>query len=180
MESTQACPPLTECLKCKNPPHATKCQCRLRTYKEGKKTCGKGKTPHHLVPDHCFKQPGEDGQYYKGAVEHSEGLCVCVTGATKATGQHKRVHRKFDARESALGKAGKPPNSATLGQLEDAAAESVAAVTKCDPGDLKTQLRTHHKDLEPDTRLRADPWGRRKSPPYAKMGKSNQGTFTGT
>lgn len=153
-------------------------KCQLTPYKKG---CKGGKTPHHAVPDHCFKQKGAGG-YYPKAIKHADGLCICVSGATKSaksgTGkraqlkEHGKIHKLFDAMETALGAAGDPPNTASLGDLEDAAAECIAEVTGCDEKDLKKQLRDYHqsKGLGPKTKLRADPFGRRANPPFAKMG----------
>jgi hypothetical protein len=165
-------------------------RCTLKPYKEG---CPAGQTPHHCVPDHCFKEAGRGGAYYPGAVKHADGLCVCVSGSTKssaaaggtvkqeefgsatehlaALAEHGRIHMKFDKLESQLGNAGTPQGTAKLGDLEDAAAASVSEVTGCDKDKLKKQIREHHKSkgLGPDTKLRADPYGQ-ASPPAVEMG----------
>ena len=170
-------------------PPARSDECRLRPHSEG---CEEGKTPHHCVPDHCFKEQGETGKYYPGAVEHADGLCVCVEGETKsstpsgervkrgsfptdqshtaAIAQHGKIHKKFDKLEKQLGKK---DGTAKLGELEDAAAEVVSEETGCDKDDLKKQMRDHHqaKGLGPDTRLRAQPSG--GAAPIGQMGVSN-------
>jgi len=178
-------------------------RCKLVPFKQG---CPAPNTPHHCVPDHCFKTPGKTGTYYPGAVEHKDGLCVCVEGQTKssprgqpdgrikrsdygtdseyidALAEHGRIHAKFDKIESQLGKAGDPKHSAELGQLEDGAAKVISEVTGCDEDDLKEQLREYHQSrgLDSDTKLRADPTGRvANPPPYAQMGVSNQAEATG-
>jgi len=175
-------------------PPAPDDKCKLRPYKDG---CPGKKTPHHCVPDHCFKEKGGGGEYYPGAVQHSEGLCVCVEGATKsstpsgehvkkkdyptpeehvaALAEHGRIHAKFDKLESQLGSKGTPKNTAKLGDLEDKAAEVIAEVTGCDKDDLKKQMRDFHegKGLDESTKLRADPSGHRSNPPRAQMGVSN-------
>jgi hypothetical protein len=154
-------------------------KCMLRPYKP--KTCPKGTTGHHCVPDHCFRAPGKGGARYPGGISHSQGLCVCVTGSTKSTtpaggdasakdyagyeehyaalAEHGRIHKVFDALERGLGEGGSPKNTAALGDLEDASAATVAVVTGCDAKDLKRQLRQYHqsKGLGPETRWRADP-----------------------
>jgi hypothetical protein len=169
-------------------------KCTLKPYKDG---CPGGKTPHHCVPDHCFKEKGESGNYYPGAVKHADGLCVCVEGSTKsktpsggitrkkdhaseeefvaALAEHGRIHNKFDKLEKELGDKGDPKNSASLGDLEDKAAEVIAEVTGCDKDNLKKQMRDYHKDkgLDKSTKLRADPFGRKKNPPTSQMGISN-------
>lgn len=175
-------------------PPETDDKCKLRPYSEG---CEGGKTPHHCVPDHCFKERGKAGTYYPGAIEHSKGLCICVEGATKsstpegghtkkkdhaspeahiaALAEHGRIHHKFDKLERALGEAGNPKNTASLGELENKAAEVIHEVTGCDKDNLKKQMRDYHQNnnLGESTRLRADPFGRRANPPSGQMGTTN-------
>ena len=179
-------------------PAQIKDQCILRPYAPDR--CPEGTTGHHCVPDHCLKKPdSQGGGRYPGAISHGEGLCVCVSGSTKskseddediskkdfkgkdkeqqwfnALAEHGRIHALFDIEESNLGKAGDPPNSATLGDLEDAAAEAVSAVTGCDKDKLKKQMREYHKNkkMNASNKYRADPNGRRKAPPYSQMGSN--------
>ena len=176
-------------------------RCTLRTYKEG---CPSGQTPHHVVPDHCFRMPdSQGGNAYPGTerLTHANGLCVCVGGPTKSTGkdggsvkkgafkgkdrvgkwfgalaEHGKIHALMDAQEAALGAANTPKQTATLGQLETAGALSAGMVTGCDPKDLKRQLREHHQKngLPESTRLRADPFGKNPPPKGTPMG-SRQG-----
>jgi hypothetical protein len=167
-------------------------KCKLRPYKPD--TCPEGTTGHHCIPDHCFRAPGKGGARYPGAVSHSQGLCVCVTGSTKSTtptggdasgkdyagyeehyaalAEHGRIHKVFDALEAELGAKGKPQNSASLGALEDNAAATISVVTGCDERNVKQQLRQYHqeKGLGPDTRLRADPGGKSGQPDFEMMG----------
>jgi hypothetical protein len=173
------------------PPPSTE-DCRLRPYSEG---CEDGKTPHHCVPDHCFKEKGDKGKYYPGTIKHADGLCACVEGATKsstpsgnrvkqadfptdeahtaALAQHGKIHKKFDKLEKELGAA---DGTAKLGDLEDAAAEVIAEETGCDKDNLKKQMRDYHKSnpppngMSPDTRLRAQPSG--GPPPIGPMGSN--------
>ncbi len=172
------------------PKNPGKPKCTLQPYS---KPCPPGQTGHHCVPDHCFKEAGRGGKAYPGAVPHKDGLCICVSGATKSTGkggkrikqgktpdakhfaalaEHGRIHKLFDMMEAELGKMGDPPNTAKLGELEDAAAEVIALVTGCDEDDIKKQLRDYHKKrgLGASTKLRADPFGRRANPPRGGMG----------
>jgi hypothetical protein len=169
-------------------------RCRLRPYREG---CPGGATPHHVIPDHCFKQPGENGAYYPGAIRHADGLSVCVDGKTKSSAadggtvkqggrrlvqyyrefaQHGQIHARFDILEAGLGRIGTPRGTATLGQLEDVGAGVVSQVTGCNKEDLKHQLREYHqsKGLPPTTKLRADPFGRVKDLDPANMGLPHQ------
>jgi hypothetical protein len=175
-------------------PAQFKDQCVLRPYSKG---CPGDQTPHHCVPDHCFNKPdSQGGGMYTGGVAHADGLCVCVSGATKssdkgggniskedfpsekkwftALAEHGRIHALFDKAESDLGKAGDPKSSATLGQLESEAAKAVSEVTGCDEADLKKQMREYHKDKDmgANQKYRADPYGRRKAPPYSQMGSN--------
>lgn len=172
-------------------------QCTLRPYSDG---CPSPLTPHHCVPDHSFEKPeGQGGGRYAGAITHGEGLCVCVTGEVKSTkksktgrgvarisqedyadekkwfadlAEHGQIHAKFDKAEADLGKAGDPKNSAEITDLESAAAKAISEVTGCDETDLKEQMRTYHrgKGLGAKTKLRADPYGKAKAPPYTQMG----------
>ncbi|WP_232428373.1 PAAR-like domain-containing protein [Burkholderia ubonensis] len=169
-------------------------RCRLRPYDDG---CPFGATPHHVVPDHCFKQPGDKGEYYNTPIRHGNGLSVCVDGKAKSSGknggtvkkngrrltqyyrefaQHGQIHARFDIIEAALGRLGTPRGTATLGQLEDVGAGVVSQVTGCNKEDLKRQLRAYHqsKGLPPSTRLRADPFGKIKDLNPASMGLPNQ------
>lgn len=156
-------------------------RCKLRPYAEG---CPSG-TPHHVVPDHCFKQPGSQVRY-PGAITHGEGLSICVTGSGKYStpsgghttrakkplkqflsevAEHGQIHVAMDAAEALLGASGNPKGTATLGQLEYAGALTAGKVTGCDPADLQRQLREYHqsKGLGPNVKLRADPNGRIKN-----------------
>lgn len=169
-------------------------RCKLRPYKQG---CPNG-TPHHVVPDHCFKQPGESGQYYTGAVKHADGLSICVSGKSKFTkpdgkstkqkgkpfqlffsqvDTHGKIHAIMDPAEAALGQAGNPKGTATLGQLEKLSAQIVGAVTGCDKADLQKQLRDYHQahGLGTDVKLRADPFGDIKTLNPKIMGKVETG-----
>ncbi|MET3140277.1 hypothetical protein AAKU61_004666, partial [Undibacterium sp. GrIS 1.2] len=169
-------------------------RCKLRPYKEG---CPSG-TPHHVVPDHCFKQPGDNGAYYPGGIKHADGLCICVEGATKSTGsdgtpvknksklnikdvlsklaEHGKIHALFDPLEEALGKLGSPQGTAKLGQLEKTGAMVVGKVVGCDPQDLEKQLRSYHqsKGLDPSVSLRADPFGQIRNLDSIKMGQGSK------
>lgn len=176
-------------------------RCKLEIYDKG---CPSGQTPHHVVPDHCFRMPAsQGGAAYPGTerITKGNGLCICVGGPTKSTGQdgtsvkraafkgsnkvakwfgalaeHGKIHALMDAQEAALGAANNPKRTATLGQLEEAGARSAGMVTGCDPKDLRRQLREHHQKngLPESTRLRADPFGKNPPPKTTAMG-TNQG-----
>jgi hypothetical protein len=167
-------------------------RCTLKPYRKG---CPPPQTPHHVVPDHSFKQPGKAGGYYPGTegVKHADGLCICVGGATKSTAtdgssisrvkgkfldfyrklaDHGKIHVFTDAGEHALGKAGTPKGTTSLGAMEKLGARVVGKVTGCDPADLEKQLREYHqsKGLGPDTKVRADPFGQVKNLEASQMG----------
>lgn len=171
-------------------------RCTLVRYKDGCEGKGpKRTTPHHCVPDHCFKQPGKSGSYYPGAVLRKDGLCICVEGTRRDThkltgepithhdyatwrqhyhalAEHGRIHAKFDELERMLGAQGKPRGTASLGALEAAAAEVIAEVTGCDRAALEQQLRSYHESqgLGPTTKLRAGPGRGAAGPPSGLLG----------
>ena len=173
-------------------------RCKLRPYRELQGKCPGGGTPHHVVPDHCFKGTGS-GAYYPGGIPHADGMSICVSGAgkfskpdgktTKRVGKpletfmgevadHGKIHVLMDAAEEALGQAGDPKHTATLGQLEKAGATTVGSVTGCDPADLERQLRDYHesKGLKKDSRWRADPFGNAKTLSRVGMGRTSMGS----
>lgn len=154
------------------PPTPSPQDCILRPYKKG---CPDKKTPHHCVPDHCFKKPtikGVLGARLPGSPSHADGLCICVDGATKSTKKpppnendlatHGKIHLKFDKLEKALGLASEIKRTAKLGDLENAAAKTIAEETGCNEAHIKKQLREHHKKLSEDYVCRADPSGKAK------------------
>jgi hypothetical protein len=172
-------------------------RCKLRPYSVG---CPSG-TPHHVVPDHCFKNPGT-GIRYPGALTHGEGLSICVSGSGKHStpdgghtkrgkkpvpqflsevAEHGQIHIAMDLAEAALGEVGNPKGTATLGQLELVGATTAGAVTGCDKADLQRQLREYHqsKGLGPNIKLRADPTGAIKNLDPTKMGTSTPGGASG-
>ncbi len=139
--------------------------CRLRPYSEG--CSAPYGTPHHVVADRSFRYPGTN-QTYPSGVPHAEGLCICVSNGTPVmrgpnANEHGRIHAIQNAGERALGQAGTPVGTATLGALEDNGVAAAAAVTGCDPVAMKAQLRAYHqgRGLPSSSRWRAGPSGRR-------------------
>lgn len=76
--------------------------------------CG-DKTPHHVIPAHCFMPPGAraDGspERYAGSENYDDtkAPCICLDGATKSSKdgngkikEHGRVHAIVDAAEDAF------------------------------------------------------------------------------
>ena len=107
---------------------------------------------------------------YYSNMDKEKGLAICVDGKGK-TLTHGAIHGVMDKLEDSLGANGSPKYTATLEQMEEAAAESISKVTKCDKQNLKDQLRAYHEKqgfTEPDkTLLRADSGGKNT----AKWGK---------
>lgn len=104
----------------------------------------------------------ESGRYYHANMGKQDGLSICVEGAGK-TLIHGAIHTLFDDAEKKLGETGDPKWTAKLGNLEDAAAETISKETGCNKEDIKKQLKTYHvgKNLGEDTLLRADPFGKK-------------------
>jgi hypothetical protein len=94
-------------------------------------------------------------------MNQDSGLAICVSGQGK-TLKHGAIHQIFDKEETRLGENGDPKWTAKLGDLEDAAAKSIADATGCDKAYIKSQLRQYHesRDLKSDALLRADPSGK--------------------
>lgn len=150
-----------KCPRC-DAQHAKQCKCRLRPYSEG---CPGGQTPHHVIPDHCWREKGKGGQRYSNSPSHGGGLCVCVKGHGKV-GEHGDIHDLFDKKEAALAKKGTPKGTASLNALENAGVDAVhkgMKPPKCNKRDLKAQLKKHHKGRR--QKLRADPFGQNPNPP---------------
>lgn len=139
-------------------------RCKAKPYKDG---CSGGQTPHHIVPDHCFKQPGPTGLRYEGCsnVTHGNAPCICVTGSTKSSTtpsgnimQHGRIHAIVDAIEDS-----QPNNKWNYSDAREAGTEAAAKVTGCDAACLAAQCDHYYKDeckVKDSTKLRADSGGR--------------------
>lgn len=142
-------------------------KCALAPYKQGgTMSCCDGKTKHHVVPDHCFKDPGRGrGQYYEGVkdLNYSKGLAICVDGTDKddrtAAGDlktHGKIHQDFDAQEDYY----RDHNNQqwTFADANEIAADVIAFHTGCDKKCLKQQTEQFHKSkgVHPKTTLRAN------------------------
>jgi hypothetical protein len=137
------------------------------------------KTKHHVVPDHCFKAPGDSGEYYKGIrdMSHGQGLCICVTGEDKneKRKQHARIHKKFDKIED---------DHYPMWTFKEAKAQAAAAcseVTRCDEKCLKHQIEQYYKskNVNDETVLRADSSGNSEPPNPSKMGTRSKAGSAG-
>jgi len=163
-------PPCKVCSACQN---EKKDECTLYpAYRPN--CCGKlGKTPHHLVPVHCFMEPGErkaakrasrKPQVYKGCEKYDEkdAPCICVTKGGKNAGDHEDIHNSYDAKEDAH-----KNRKWSYNQASNDAAESANEVFGCDEKCIKAQLDAYHKDqcrIKGNQPLRADSGGKKASP----------------
>jgi hypothetical protein len=143
-------------------------KCVLSPYSPS--NCCDGKTPHHVIPAHCFMPPGvraEGGTArYPGCEKYDDAKapCVCVTGKDKATGDHKRAHDHFDRIEDM-----QPGHSWTYEAAAKTGAASVKAATGgdaggCDESCTKAQLDDYHgkqAGIAKNTPIRADSTGQR-------------------
>lgn len=152
-------------------------ECKLVPYNEG---CPGGKTPHHVIPVHCFMGKGMRSKpkaervagTFSGAKDYdpAKAPCVCVDGHTKTPGSmHGKMHAAFDAAEDAHLASTNPrtAGSWTYDQASDAGAKSVAGKDlgngkTCSEACVKHQLDNYHKDktkINGSTPLRADSSG---------------------
>lgn len=135
--------------------------------------CCDGKTKHHVIPDHCYKDEGKAGKYYKGCekMTYDNGLCICVTGKNKkpVRKQHGRIHKKFDDIE-----AQQSNNVWTYGEARKAAVETCSEVADCDEDCMDQQIKQYNKQkfgIKNDkVKLRAGPQGQSRGLPRSKMG----------
>jgi Toxin PAAR-like domain/GHH signature containing HNH/Endo VII superfamily nuclease toxin 2 len=138
------------------------------------------KTPHHVVPVHCFMPPGQreleakdpttPKERYKGCENYDadDAPCVCAHGKGKkpTRKQHGRLHKHFDPIEDSH----KVENGGDgTWSLDDASSAGTGSVKKvfpaCDEKCTRAQLDKYHsKDakIPPSTKLRADSSGQAK------------------
>jgi hypothetical protein len=130
--------------------------------------CCKGKTPHHVIPAHCFMPPGErsggGGDRYRGCehYDQNDAPCICATGKDKSKKrkQHAKLHKHFDAVEDDFKAKG---GTWTYEQAAGAGADSVRQVMGCDEKCTKAQLAKYHgedKGISTGTMIRADSSGK--------------------
>jgi hypothetical protein len=147
-------------------------KCALAPYGSGMKCCD-GKTKHHIVPDHCFKDPGK-GDYYEGIqdMSYGKGLAICVDGEDKddadaVSGElktHGKIHADFDRQEDWY-----RDHKNQQWNFEDACAVACDVVgfhTDCDPKCLSQQTEAYYrkKKVHAKTNLRANSQARRDEP----------------
>jgi hypothetical protein len=158
-------------------------RCAMAPYGSGMKCCD-GKTKHHIIPDHCFKDPGSGG-YYEGVKEmsYNRGLAICVDGTDKddeadpVTGElktHGKIHQDFDRQEDWY-----RDNRNQQWKFDEAnavAADVVAFHTGCDAKCLQQQTEVFYrkKGVHDKTTLRANSQARSSDPRVdrSEMGNS--------
>lgn len=135
--------------------------------------CCPDKTPHHVVPAHCFMPAGKrasgGSERYAGCEKYvdTKAPCICLDGANKSsTGangdllEHGRVHDVLDPIEEGfmdktvtIGPRGgknveSKPGTWNFEQANEAGAKAVAEVkTDCDKECLKKQSEAAHKKM---------------------------------
>jgi Domain of unknown function (DUF4150) len=158
-------------------------KCATAPYGSGMKCCG-GKTKHHIIPDHCFKDPGRGkGQYYEGIkdLNYSKGLAICVDGTDKddahPSGElktHGKIHRDFDRQEDWA----RDHNNQQwdFADANEVAADVVSFHTQCDKECLKQQTEVFYrsKGVHGKSTLRANSQARSSDPSVdrTEMGNS--------
>lgn len=158
----------------------TAMKCVLVPYKKG---CCDGKTPHHVIPAHCFMPPGARGnktdERYVGCEDYDaeQAPCVCVTGKDKSNKrlQHARVHKHFDRIEDA-----QSGGVWSLDKATSTGAESVKKVVRCDETCAKAQLVKYHEEaakIPKGTLLRADSGGKKNPSGKLKVSDSLDGAI---
>ena len=153
--------------------------CRLRKYSEGCADAAPYSTPHHVVPDRAFREPGSEKLYNPG-LSHGDGYTICVDGGTPiftgpTANEHGMIHALYDAQERQLGRAGNPMGTALLSDLEEAGVKAAAKITRCDAKAMLKQLQDYHRSqgLRGNMRFRAT-----KRPPWPSPSQIGNGTGT--
>ncbi len=125
------------------------------------KKCPKPKTPHHILPKHCFKEFWNDvaGKPIPIAgwakYNQAKAPCVCVSGSDKAAAgddgallDHGLIHDSFDVAEAVAGKRNGEANKWTYSEAKAAGVKSVREGTngRCDDECVAAVLDAYHKD----------------------------------
>jgi hypothetical protein len=159
-------------------------KCATAPYGSGMKCCN-GQTKHHVVPDHCFKDPGKGkGQYYEGVkdMSYGKGLAVCVDGTDKddtnsVTGElktHGKIHQDFDRIEDQYRDSN--AQQWNFSEANEVASDVVGFHTGCDKKCLKQQTEAYYrkKGVHDKSTLRANSQARSSDPAVdrGQMGNS--------
>ncbi len=128
------------------------------------KKCPQPKTPHHIIPKHCFKGYWNDkttGQPvpFAGWEKYSpaKAPCVCVTGSDKVAAgddggllDHGRIHNRFDVAEARAGLRNDQANKWTYAEAKAEGVTSVRKSTggKCDDECVAAVLDAYHREVQ--------------------------------
>jgi hypothetical protein len=155
---------------CKDEECKGQMECSLVPFDFG--CCG-DKTPHHIVPAHCFLPSGERksgaGDRYPGTDEYDDtkAPCICVEGGTKSDSdaagklkQHGRIHEIVDVAEDSymkvettVGPRGGVKTKKTAGtwtfeQANEAGADAASKVKpECSKECMKKQCEAAHQRM---------------------------------
>lgn len=167
---------------CEDPECKDQFECNLLPFDFGcckaeKGEPGEMKTPHHIVPAHCFMPPGVRNKggsdRYPGTESYvdTKAPCICLEGHTKSSvdksnniKQHGQVHAIVDPAEDAhlvleqqYTPSGKPRTGASqhkekagtwnFEQANEAGSDAVSKVTGCPKECLKAQSEAAHKKM---------------------------------
>ena len=153
-----------------------KCQearnCMLVPYGgSGSPNCCEGKTGHHLLPNSLLQEsrgdsttnvPGLDSTYTVNG-----GACVCVTGASSNSGDHKKLHDKTKAKLRAVME---PPNPQELDyataktKVSEAHAETFPHCRQaCTKAQIDASLQPHAPTTPPNPDVRQKDGATRKN-----------------
>ncbi len=122
---------------------------------------GTKKTPHHIIPKHCFKHAGEGGNAMAGWSNYDpdKAACICVSGKTKTKGtEHGRIHKRVDLAEAIAGyDDGADTGTWSFSDASNSGCEATEEVLdECDLDCLKLAIKaTHPKPTKKDAPLRA-------------------------
>jgi hypothetical protein len=146
--------PCVDC-KCKGQGGKNGPDCTLYPHGSG---CCQGqdpkKTPHHLIPKHCFYEGAVKNKVSKlpapqtgcEAYDPSKAPCICASGRDKSVGQHNDFHVHYDNVEGVHN----PQQEWPYSKARDTALDSMEAVEglkgKCTRACIKAQLDNYHKE----------------------------------
>jgi hypothetical protein len=138
-------------------------QCMLVPYGgSGSPNCCEGKTGHHLLPNSLLQESrGESSSNVSGlksTYNVNQGACVCVTGESSNSGEHKKLH---DKTKSKLRAVMMPPDPKELDyrtaktKVAEAHAETFPHCRKgCTEAQIDASLQSHSTTKPPNPNVR--------------------------
>ena len=138
-------------------------QCMLVPYGgSGSPNCCKGKTGHHLLPNSLLQESRGDSNSnvpgLKSSYNVNQGACVCVTGESSNSGDHKKLHDKTKEKLRAVMM---PPNPQEIDyatakeKVSEAHSETFPHCRKeCTAAQIDASLQTHSKTKPPNPNVR--------------------------